>query len=186
MSALPRHEALVLTDQYLVQFYGPCLSNPEVPDAPQGPHVCIVQIMIGLQSGEPWFSSAASRGQLSRDVDLGHRTTLAKLQPLIVPPHSVLKPYCCTIKPCFLLNTTASPHAQVVFRKASEGFQQSLATIPETAFDLGILWVETQCFWPTQSPSRAGRGLDALPAIVVYFACASGALVRKSRGGSRP
>jgi len=135
ISALQRHEALVLADQYIVQFYGSCLSNPEVPDAPQGPHVCIVQTMIGLQSGEPWFSSAASRGQLSRDVDLGQRTTLAKLQPLIVPPHSLLKPYCCTIKPCFLLNTTASPHTQVVFREASEGinrgyrpFQKLLST----------------------------------------------------------
>ncbi len=148
MSALRRHEALVIADQYIVQFYGSCLSNPEVPDAPQGPHVCIVQIMIGLQSGEPWFSSAASRGQLSRDVDLGHRTTLAKLQPLIVPPHSVLKPYCCTIKPCFLLNTTASPHTHVVFRKASEGinrgyrlFQKLLSTSESSgwkrnAFDL--------------------------------------------------
>ncbi len=74
MSALRRHEALVIADQYIVQFYGSCLSNPEVPDAPQGPHVCIVQTMIGLQSG--------GRGSLQLRVEGSFRamSTLATAQ----------------------------------------------------------------------------------------------------------
>jgi hypothetical protein len=46
----------------------------------------------------------------------------------------------------FLRMSTEPPHAQVVSRKGSEGFQQRLSTIPETAFDLGILRLETQFF----------------------------------------
>ncbi len=89
---------------------------------------------------------AQPHGQFSRDGDLGHRTTPAKLQPLIVPSHSAFKPYCCTIKPCFLLNPTVSPHAQAVCRKAPRGFDRGYQPFQKTAFDLGILCVETQCF----------------------------------------
>src|SRR6266849_7886100 len=101
-------------------------------------------------------------------------TVTAKKRFIGVPFELVIR-FCFTVRYLRKLRSDCSTHRPPLSVRIPYGIMDGGMAYKDSR-QADELWQRFATCW----------GLDALPTIVVYFACACGALVRKSRGGPRP